>query len=166
MKIVSACLAGIHCNWRGQAKTCREVVDLVIVGRAVPVCPEQLGGLTTPREPAEQRGDKVVTISGKDVTANFHRGAEEGLKIAQLFGSEEAILKARSPSCGVGMICDGSFTNKLTTGDGVFAKLLRAHGIKVISEEELCSSTTVEFPEALFFTQKKWYQNVLDPSWF
>lgn len=138
MKVVSACLAGVHCNWQGKASPCKKIIDLVAAGKAVPVCPEQLGGLTTPREPVEQKDDRVFTLTSKDVTDNFQRGAEEGLKIAQLIGCKQAILKARSPSCGVGAVYDGSFTKQLISGNGIFAQLLKKHGIEVISEEVFC----------------------------
>ncbi|MBU0744651.1 MAG: DUF523 domain-containing protein [Gammaproteobacteria bacterium] len=133
MKIVSACLAGIKCNYLGEARPCAKVIDLVCKGKAIPVCPEQLGGMTTPREASEQRGDRIFTSSGKDVTDNFEFGAKEGLKIAELIGCKDAILKARSPSCGSRKISGDTFT----TGEGVFAKLLKRNGINVVSEEEL-----------------------------
>jgi uncharacterized protein YbbK (DUF523 family) len=136
MKIVSACLAGVQCNWQGEAAPCSKVISLVVAGKAMPVCPEQLGGMLIPREPAEQRGDKVITVSGKDVTEKFKHGAEVGLKIAALINCKGAILKARSPSCGVGKIYDGTFTKKLILGDGIFAKMLKRSGINVMSEEE------------------------------
>jgi uncharacterized protein YbbK (DUF523 family) len=103
----------------------------------IPICPEQLGGLPTPREPAEIRGERVVTRSGKDVTENFKRGAKEVLKIAKLYGIKEAIMKQRSPSCGCGEIYDGTFSGKTIKGDGVTTTLLKKNGIKVISEKEL-----------------------------
>lgn len=133
MKIVSACLAGLKCRWDGEAKPCREVVELVKQGKAVPVCPEQLGGLTTPRDPAEQREDRVLTKTGEDVTSSFEKGAEKALKIAKLSECDEAILKSKSPSCGSGKVYDGTFSGKLIEGDGVFAKLLKKNGIKVVS---------------------------------
>ena len=103
----------------------------------IPICPEQLGGLSTPREPSEQRGNKVITKSGKDVTENFVKGAKEVLKLARLFGIKEAILKQRSPSCGYGQIYDGTFSGTVIKGDGVTTALLKINGIKVISEEDL-----------------------------
>ena len=103
----------------------------------IPVCPEQLGGLPTPREPAEQRDEKVITKFGKDVTQNFKKGAEQVLKIAKLFGIKKAILKQKSPSCGCGKIYDGSFSGRIIKGDGVTTTLLKRNGIKVISEEDL-----------------------------
>ena len=137
MKIVSACLAGIKCKWDGKAKPCQKVIQLVGQGKAIPVCPEQLGGLTTPRFPAEQRGNKVFTKGEKDVTIQFKRGAKEALKIAKLANCNEAILKSKSPSCGSGKIYDGTFSGKLIDGDGVFAKILKNNNIKVFTEEEI-----------------------------
>jgi uncharacterized protein YbbK (DUF523 family) len=135
MKIVSACLAGIKCRWDGESEPNEIVMKLVREGNAIPVCPEQLGGLPTPRLPAEQKGDKVYTKDGRDVTDEFVNGAEKGLRIAKLCGCKEAILKANSPSCGSGKIYDGTFTGKLINGDGIFAKLLKQNGIKVTTEK-------------------------------
>ncbi len=137
MKIVSACLAGIKCRWDGEARPCQKVIELVKQGKAMPVCPEQLGGLTTPRTPAEQKEDKVFTKDGKDVTAQFERGAEEALKIAKLVNCDGAILKSKSPSCGSGKVYDGTFSGKLINGDGVFAKILKKNNIKVFTEKEI-----------------------------
>lgn len=137
MKIVSACLAGTKCMWDGEAKPCQKVIELVEQGKAIPICPEQLGGLTTPRTPAEQKEDKVFTKTGEDVTAQFERGAEEALKIALLANCDEAIIKAKSPSCGSGKTYDGTFSGKLIDGDGVFAKILKKNNIKVFTEDEI-----------------------------
>lgn len=137
MKIVSACLAGVSCRYDGTSKPCQKVVDLVKAGEAVPVCPEQLGGLTTPRTPAEQKGGMVFTKDGRDVTREFERGASEALKIAKMIGCSEAILKARSPSCGSGMVYDGTFSGTLIEGDGVLTKLLRKSNIRVLNEDEI-----------------------------
>lgn len=136
MIIVSACLAGVKCAWNGDARPCQQVIDLVKRGEAIPVCPEQLGGLTTPRPPAEQKGGRVFTRDGEDVTTEFERGARAALRIAKLAGCKEAILKSKSPSCGSGKIYDGTFSGKLIDGDGVFAKLLKKD-MKVLTEEEL-----------------------------
>lgn len=103
----------------------------------VPVCPEQLGGLPTPRTPSERRGDRVVMNTGADVTEQYRRGAEAALRLCRLTGCEAAILKERSPSCGCGRIYDGTFTGTLTDGDGVTAALLKENGIKVYGESEL-----------------------------
>jgi uncharacterized protein YbbK (DUF523 family) len=137
MIIVSACLAGVNCRYDGGTKPCAAVIRLVAEEQAIPVCPEQLGGLPTPRLPAEQVGEKVIRKDGLDVTAEFMRGAREALKIARLVGAKTAILKARSPSCGSGKIYDGSFTGRLVDGDGVFAGLCKKEGIEVRTEEEL-----------------------------
>ncbi len=137
MKVVSACLAGIRCRWDGEARPCQKIVELVKQGDAIPVCPEQLGGLTTPRTPAEQKGNKFFTKKGEDVTAHFERGAEEALKIALLANCDEAIIKAKSPSCGSGKIYDGTFSGTLINGDGIFAKLLKKNNIKVFTEDEV-----------------------------
>ncbi|MBU2589614.1 MAG: DUF523 domain-containing protein [Nanoarchaeota archaeon] len=137
MKIVSACLAGIKCRWDGKARPCLKVIELVKQGKAIPVCPEQLGGLTTPRTPAEQKNDKIFTKDGKDVTAQFERGAEEALKIAKLANCNEAIVKSKSSSCGSGKVYDGTFSGKLINGDGVFAKILKKNNIKLFTENEI-----------------------------
>ncbi len=137
MYLVSACLANIPCRYNGAAKPCEAVMRLVAVGKAIPVCPEELGGLGTPRLPSEQRRDMVFSKDGADVTAAFRRGAEEALKIALEAGASEAILKAKSPSCGVGLIYDGSFSGRLIPGDGVFTTLCKAKGIQVRTEEDL-----------------------------
>jgi len=134
MKIVSACLAGKKCAWDGKDRACQRVIDLVEKGEAIVVCPEQLGGLTTPRIPAEQRDNGVFTKDGKDVSIQFERGAKEALKIARLSHCDGAILKSKSPSCGSGKVYDGTFSGKLIDGDGVFASLLKKNGIKVITQ--------------------------------
>ena len=137
MIIVSACLADIHCRYDGESKPCEAVIRLVAEGKAIPVCPEQLGGLPTPRLPAEQVGDRVIRKDGVDVTAQFERGAQEALKIARLVGAKTAILKARSPSCGCGKIHDGSFTGRLVDGNGIFAELCIKDRLEVETEEEI-----------------------------
>ena len=135
--LVSACLAGIHCRYNGEVKPFAPVVDLVRRGLAVPFCPEVHGGLPTPRSPCEIRGDKVVDSDGADRTAEFRRGAQEGLRLAGLLGCREAVLKASSPSCGSGVVYDGTFTSTRVPGDGFFARLLKEHGITVRTEEDL-----------------------------
>jgi len=137
MKIVSACLAGINCNYKDESRPCQKVIELIKRGEAIPVCPEQLGGLTTPRTPAEQKGNKVFRKDGKEVTAQFEKGAEEALRIAKLANCDEAILKSNSPSCGCGKVVDGTFSGRLIDGDGVFIKLLKKNNIKVFTEDEI-----------------------------
>ena len=135
--LCSACLLGLKCRYDGKSKLNKKVRELSKKVILIPVCPEQLGGLPTPREPAEQRGDKVITKSGKDITENFVKGAKEVLKIAKIFGAKEAILKQKSPSCGCGKIYDGTFSGKVIKGDGVTASLLKRNRIRVITEEDL-----------------------------
>ena len=127
--LISACLLGCRCRYDGASKTQPWVAALAERYELVPVCPEQLGGLPTPRLPAERQGG--------DVTAQYRRGAEEALRLADLLGCEAALLKERSPSCGSGTVYDGTFTGTLTAGDGVTAELLRAHGIPVYGESRI-----------------------------
>ena len=137
MILVSACLAGFPCRWDGKSKADPRVIDLVRTGKAIPVCPEQLGGLPTPRQPAEKKGDRIFAKDGTDVTIQFQHGAAIVLAIAQDFQCGKAIFKARSPSCGKAIIYDGSFSSTLTQGDGVTADLLMQHGIEVYTEEDM-----------------------------
>lgn len=132
--LVSACLLGCCCRYDGQSKPCPQVLALMERHTLIPVCPEQLGGLSTPRPPAERREEGVFTQTGGDVTAQYRRGAEEALRLARLYGCTHAVLKERSPSCGSGQVYDGSFSGRLTAGDGVAAALLKANGITVVGE--------------------------------
>ena len=138
--LVSACLLGVNCKYSGGNNLCPALEGLKGRYHFVPVCPEQLGGLPTPRPPAECRGDQVINKEGQDVTEQFRKGAEEALKIGRLFGCKKAVLKSRSPSCGRGMIYDGTFTGTLVPGDGVTARLLSQNGFSLFSEEELPES--------------------------
>lgn len=145
MKVISACLIGCRCRYDGNAKAVDRFTRMVERGEAVFVCPEQLGGLSTPRPPAQIVGGtgedvldgraKVVTDGGVDVTDQFVKGAQEALRLAQLAGAKVAVLKERSPSCGSSLIYDGSFSGGKMPGNGVTAALLKRHGIEVYSEE-------------------------------
>jgi uncharacterized protein YbbK (DUF523 family) len=148
VKLISACLLGIKCAWDGQdIYKSDKAMELSNSERLLPVCPEQLGGLKTPRAPQEIQGGsgedvldgrcKVLNIDGEDVTQEFITGAEETLKIVKLFHIEEFIGKSRSPSCGCGQIYDGTFSRALIDGDGVTTALLKRNGIRVITEEDL-----------------------------
>ena len=138
MKIlVSTCLLGVDCCWHGGNNKNEALLSKKDDYTFVPVCPEQLGGLTTPRLPAELGNQLVVTNDGSDVTNAFAKGALETLKLAQLYGCQYAILKANSPSCGCGRIYDGSFTGTLIDGDGITAKRLTENGIKVFTEDTM-----------------------------
>lgn len=137
--IISACLLGVNCKYDGgnNCLTQEKLNKLKEEYELVPVCPEAYGGLTTPRAPSERIDGKVISKLGTDVTAEYERGAQAALYLAQLFGAELAILKENSPSCGSGTIYDGSFSGVLTAGDGVTAQLLEKHGITVIGESKI-----------------------------
>lgn len=135
--LVSACLLGTRCRYDGGSKLWPGMRELGERFRLVPVCPEQLGGMPTPRAPSERRGDRVIDRSGADVTEHFRRGAEEALRLGAFFQAEGAVLKERSPSCGRGVVYDGSFSGGLVPGDGVFAELLQAQGIPVYGETDV-----------------------------
>jgi uncharacterized protein YbbK (DUF523 family) len=137
IKICSACLLGVKCRYDGKEKMNEKIINIFKNEILIPMCPEQLGGLSTPREPAEQNGKKVFTKSGNNVSENFERGAKQVLKIAKLYEIKEAILKQRSPSCGYGQIYDGTFSGKIIKGNGITASLLERNGIRVITEEDL-----------------------------
>ena len=135
--LISACLLGVPCRYDGASKPCAALEQLADRFVLVPVCPEQLGGLSTPRVPAERNGDRVITREGKDVTLNYCSGAQEALRIAHITGCRTALLKAKSPSCGYGRIYDGTHTGTLTKGNGITAQLLKDHGITVFTDEQL-----------------------------
>ena len=143
--LVSACLLGCACRYDGQSKPRQEILALAEKHELVPVCPEQSGGLPTPRPPAEIRGGHVVRRDGADVTREYLRGADEAARLCALLRCEAAILKARSPSCGTGAVYDGTFTGRLTEGDGITARLLREMGVRVWNEEDF---TEAELQEA------------------
>lgn len=137
MKLCSACLLGIRCRYDGKSKPDKKIIGLSKKEALIPVCPEQLGGLSTPRENSEIKGKRVITASGKDETDNMKKGAEETLKIAKLFNIKQVIFKQKSPSCGCGKIYDGTFSGKIIKGDGITTALLKKNGIKVIPEEDI-----------------------------
>ena len=137
MKImVSACLLGCSCRYDGKSKADERVLALGERHTLIPVCPEQLGGLCTPRLPAEIQGDRVIRKDGADVTAEYNKGAREALRLYSLLSCDCAILKARSPSCGKGRVYDGTFTGTLTAGHGITAALFQEKGIRVFTEDE------------------------------
>lgn len=150
MKLISSCLIGLCATWRaganGPAGGENPFADLLRRGEAIPVCPEQMGGLPTPRPPAEIVGGsgpdvldgraRVLTRDGDDVTENYLLGARETLKLAQAVGADLVILKERSPSCASRHHYDGSFSATLTPGCGVTTALLRREGFTVVSDEE------------------------------
>lgn len=135
--LVSACLLGINCKYSGGNNRCPKVLALMEHARLIPVCPEQLGGLPTPRPAAECQGTSVQNREGRDVTQEFQKGAVAALELARLFHCDGAILKARSPSCGAGEIYDGTFTGTVVSGDGITARLLRKTGLPLYTEDSL-----------------------------
>lgn len=136
MILVSACLVGINSKYNGGNNYNELIYELVRSGKAIPMCAEQLGGLTTPRLPAEIKyinGKRfVINKDGVDVTKEYEKGAKEILEFVKKMGITKAILQSKSPSCGVGKIYDGTFKGKLIDGNGVLASLLIENGIEVI----------------------------------
>jgi len=147
MKLVSACLIGVNCNYKGENRLNQRLFEEFIKGELYPVCPEVLGGLTIPRYAAEIKNGtgsdvlrnmaKVFDSTDNDVTYQFITGAYKVLEIARIIGVGEAVLKARSPSCGCGKIYDGSFSQILIDGDGVTTALLKKYNLRVINDEEI-----------------------------
>lgn len=135
--LVSACLLGVMCRYDGQSRPDEKVLTLLKNHVLVPVCPEQLGGLSTPRCPCEIQGDRVMSREGDDRTAEYEKGAQEALRLCRLFSCEAAVLKAKSPSCGLGCVYDGTFSGTLRPGDGVTAGLLKNSGVPVYTEKNL-----------------------------
>ena len=140
MILVSGCLVGLNCKYSGGNNYDERIFNLVKAGKVIPICPEQLGGLKTPRNPAEIQekdgGRKVITYEGEDVTKEYYRGAEEVLALAKKLDVKEVILQPRSPSCGKGIIYDGTFSKTKVEGNGIAADLLIKNGIKVYMPDE------------------------------
>ena len=134
--LISACLLGVECKYSGGSNALPEetIEKLRTRYRLIPVCPETAGGLSTPRDPSERLGERVVSCRGADVTAQFKKGAEAALTLARRYGCTTALMKEHSPSCGSGLIYDGSFLGKLVKGDGCAAELLKAAGVSVVGE--------------------------------
>lgn len=141
--LVSACLLGLNCKYSGGNNLCPQVLALRDRIHMIPICPEQLGGLSTPRPAAERQRSRVVNRAGQDVTVEFQRGAQAALELARLFACSSAILKARSPSCGAGEIYDGSFNGTQISRDGVTAQILRLAGLTLYTEENLPNIDTL-----------------------
>ena len=143
MYLISSCLCGVNCKYSGGNNLNKKCLELLKEGKGILVCPEQLGGLSTPRLPSEIIGkaesilqgmDKIINKNNIDVTKEFLKGAEETLKIAKLYNIKKAILKDGSPSCGVNYVYDGSFKGKKIKGNGLTAEILIKNGIEVISD--------------------------------
>ena len=141
MIFVSACLAGINCKYSGGNNFNQKIFDMVKEGKAIPICPEQLGGLETPRNPAEIRIvdgiQHVIDNKGNDLTKQFEKGAKEVIEFAKQLGVKSFILQPRSPSCGIGKIYSGNFDGKLVTGNGILVELCKNNGIEAINCEDI-----------------------------
>lgn len=135
--LISACLMGVQCRYDGGSQALTALDALMERYELIPVCPEQLGGLSTPRTPAERQGDRVVDREGRDVTEAFCRGADQACHIARLYGARLALFKARSPSCGCGEIYDGSFSGHRIPGSGVTTDQLTGMGVVVFNEADV-----------------------------
>lgn len=146
MYLISACLCGVNCKYNGANNYNEKCNELFISGKAVLICPEQLGGLTTPRISSELQANakdviegngKVITNEGLDVTREFIKGAKEVVEIAKKLHISAAILKEGSPSCGVNFVYDGSFNGNKVKGKGITTEMLNEIGIKTLSEKDL-----------------------------
>lgn len=134
--LISACLMGVNCRYSAQPSVMEHLDELMERHTLIPVCPEQFGGLPTPREPCERRNGRVYSRSGEDQTEAYERGAAEVLRLARLYHCKYAVLKERSPSCGVGAVYDGTFTGTLAGGNGVCADRLAGTGVTVLGESD------------------------------
>ena len=140
--LISECLCGVCCRYDGDHNRIECLEELKNVYNLVPVCPEVLGGLLTPRPPAERIGNRVLTRAGIDVTEQFKRGAALALAIAIEKNCRCALLKAKSPSCGYGELYDGTFTRTLVNGVGVTSELLLQHDIQIYTEKNVSALIT------------------------
>lgn len=131
--LVSACLLGVNCKYDGGNNGSKEIDEFLKDYEVIPICPEIMGGLPTPRVASQRVGDKVLTKDGRDVTEQYVKGAKESLFLAKKYDVKKALLKLRSPSCGYGQIYYGTFSNNLTDGNGVTAELLKKNGIEIIT---------------------------------
>lgn len=137
--LISSCLLGTDCKYSGGNNRLpdEELNKLKAKYKLIPVCPETAGGLTIPREPSERLGERVISRSGEDVTAQFDKGAEAAARLAVRFGCTAALLKENSPSCGSGRIYDGSFSGARIEGYGVASQRLKETGVKLFGESEI-----------------------------
>ena len=146
--LVSACLLGMGCRYDGKSKENPDVLALRKTHTLIPFCPEIYGGLATPREPSEIRDGRVITRSGGDVTEAFRRGAAEAQRLCEALNCSCALLQDRSPSCGCGLIHDGTFTDGLVEGDGLTTARLREHGVRVLPASRAAELAGCPCPEA------------------
>jgi len=135
--MVSQCLLGIDCRYDGGNNRCEEIERLMQICEVIPVCPEILGGMTTPRAPSERFEGRVVNREGEDVTAAFDHGAQQALSLAKMYGAQYAVLKQSSPSCGTATIYDGTFSGRKIPGKGVTAEMFEHAGIQLYDEKHV-----------------------------
>lgn len=135
MIVVSKCLLGYNCKYNGGNNYNEQIVKYLSNKEYIMVCPEQLGGLPTPRIPSERKDNKVINKNGEDVTKYFVKGVRNAASLVAVEKISIAILKAKSPSCGCGLIYDGDFTGNLISGNGLYAEYLLDHGIKIMTED-------------------------------
>ena len=135
--LVSSCLLGLNCRYNGTSCFSESVAALSGIHTLIPVCPEQMGGLPTPRAPLERSRGLVIDKDSRDYTAAVEKGSSDVLRIAKLLNCSHAITKSRSPSCGYGIIYDGTFTRHMTEGNGMAVDKLLAAGIQVTDENHL-----------------------------
>ena len=149
---MSACLLGVNCNYKGGCsydftKDSRLWSSLLNKYNIIPICPEQQGGLPTPRIPSElldkaeiieQGKGRIISKEGTDVTHNFVKGAEEIVRLSKMYNVQFAVLKSKSPSCGIKSVYDGSFRGIILDGQGYTAYLLRKNKIKLLDESDFC----------------------------
>lgn len=136
--LVSECLLGINCTYKASNNKNDKVLELLSKYNLIPICPEQLGGMTTPRPPSEVYiNGKVINVNGENVTQNYVLGANISLQLAKMYNIKYAILKSKSPSCGNGKIYDGTFSKTLINGNGKTAQILIDNGIKVFDENNI-----------------------------
>lgn len=135
--VVSACLLGKACRYDGKDNLVPKLEEYLHGREVLAVCPEEAGGLPTPRPPAEIVGNKVLRENGEDVTAAFAAGVEASITAALNSQAQSAILKARSPSCGCGQIYNGEFNGTLVEGDGLFTRALKSNGISCQTEDDI-----------------------------
>lgn len=131
--LVSACLLGLNCKYDGENNYSKDIDEFLKDYEVIPICPEIMGGLPTPRIAAERVDGRVVTKDGRDVTKEYIKGAKESLFLARKYNVKKALLKLRSPSCGYGKIYDGTFSHTIIDGNGVTAELLKQNGIEIIT---------------------------------
>jgi uncharacterized protein YbbK (DUF523 family) len=135
--LISACLLGTPCRYDGRSKPAENISKLMLKHTLIPICPEMMGGLSTPRLPCEIRGNKVICQNGEDRTLQYMNGAKKCLEIFKKENCDAVLLKTKSPSCGKGKVYDGSFSKTLTDGDGIAVKLFKFYNIKIYTEDDI-----------------------------